>query len=115
VADADRDALAARMADVTPRGDGAHLLAAWHQLRDSCLWRPWFATDPAHALANGPDPDVPRLHAILTDWMRGGAEGRRTLQAAMAIPLPPGTETIAPPPDRHARAAAILHSLARMR
>jgi pimeloyl-ACP methyl ester carboxylesterase len=119
VPDSDRAAMAARMADVTPRGDGAHLLAAWHQLRDTCLWRPWFATDPAHALPNGTDPDVPRLHAILTDWMRGGTEGRRTLEAAMAVPLsavlPTDAAIIAPPRDRHACAAAILHSLARMR
>ncbi len=119
VADDDRATMLARLADVTPRGDGAHLLAAWHQLRDACLWRPWFAADPAHVLPNGTDPDVPRLHAIFTDWMRGGTQGHRTLAAAMAVPLaavlPEAARIVAPPPDRHARAAAILHALAQSR
>jgi pimeloyl-ACP methyl ester carboxylesterase len=119
VADDRREATVRHMVDVTPRSDGAHLLAAWHQLRDACLWRPWFATDPAHAISNGTDPDVSRLHAILTDWMRGGTEGRRTLAAAMAPKLsdvlPPGATVIAPPDDRRARAEAILHALERAR
>jgi pimeloyl-ACP methyl ester carboxylesterase len=133
VADEARDAIAKHMADITPRPDGSHLLAAWHQLRDMGLWRPWFATDPAHAIPNGADPDVPRMHAILTDWMRGGTEGSGTLVAAMATPLsvvlPPaaafvmlpdhpwsagrGPNAVAVPDDRHARAAAILRLLDR--
>jgi hypothetical protein len=87
------------------------LLAAWHQLRDSTLWRPWYAADPAHALDRGTDPDVPRLHAILTDWMRGGTEGAATLRLAMALPVPPGARTVSPSGDRHARAAAVLAAL----
>jgi pimeloyl-ACP methyl ester carboxylesterase len=126
VPDAARDAMARNMVDITPRRDGSHLLAAWHQLRDMGLWRPWFATDPTHAIPNGTDPDVPRMHAVLTDWMRGGTEGRETLEAAMA----PGLSAVLPrdtvgvitlpnhpwsaghehtvPDDRTARAAAIL-------
>ena len=119
VPDAERGAVVAHAADVTPRRDGTHLLAAWHQLRDASLWRPWFATDPAHAVDNGTDPDVPRLHAILTDWMRGGPEAARTLAAAMAVTLsevlPHDACIITPPPERHACAAAILHSLSRKR
>ena len=87
VADSSRAALTGGMADVTPRIDGAHLLAAWHQLRDRSLWRPWFQRDPAHALPAGTDPDVPRLHAIMTDWMRGGAQGSVLLQAGFSQPL----------------------------
>jgi len=84
-----RDGLVEAMADVTPRGDGAHLLAAWHQLRDSRVWRPWFEPTPPNALDIGTDPDVPRMHCILADWMRGGTEGRATLAAALATKLSP--------------------------
>ncbi len=63
------------------------MLAAWHQLRDRSLWRPWFERDPAHALPAGTDPDVPRLQAILTDWMRGGRTGHALLAAALSQPL----------------------------
>jgi pimeloyl-ACP methyl ester carboxylesterase len=122
-----------RMTDITPRNDGAHLLAAWHQLRDMTLWRPWFEATPAYAIDAGPDPDVGALQATLTDWMRGGTAGKATLTAAMEHPLagtvPPGAALVAAPdhpwtaslqglplypsePDRRRRAAAILRALA---
>ena len=108
VPDAIRAMTIAHMPDVTPRIDGAHLFAAWHHLRDATLWRPWFQRDPAHAIDAGPDPDVPALHAVMTDWMRGGTAGHQTLAAALAISAPPG---LAAPQDRRARAAAILQGL----
>jgi pimeloyl-ACP methyl ester carboxylesterase len=133
VPEAMRAAMIDRMADVAPRSDGAHLLAAWHQLRDTCLWRPWFETVPAHAIPFGHDPDVARLQAVLGDWLRGGTAGRATLAAAMAGPLPlqelegrvaavvlsghpwsAGWEvpTHAAGPDRLERAEAVLRALA---
>lgn len=75
------------MVDVTARPDGGHLLAAWHQLRDARLWRPWFLRDPAHAIACGTDADASSLHATLTDWMRGGTAGHATLRAVLGPPL----------------------------
>jgi pimeloyl-ACP methyl ester carboxylesterase len=87
VADSIRTELAAAMVDVTPRYDGGHLQAAWHQLRDRSLWQPWYQRDTDHALNAGTDPDVPRLQAIMTDWMRGGTQGRATLAAALDQPL----------------------------
>ncbi|MGA3397856.1 MAG: alpha/beta fold hydrolase [Acetobacteraceae bacterium] len=135
VADTARASLVHHMTDVSPRREGGHLLAAWHQLCDTGLWRPWFVSDPAHAIPNGTDPDVPRMHAILTDWMRGGTQGRATLAAALAAPLDAlalraGAALLLQPghpwsalhaawaagrlpvcevaDDRHARAAAIL-------
>jgi pimeloyl-ACP methyl ester carboxylesterase len=140
VPDTSRAALVQHMTDVTPRREGGHLLAAWHQLRDTGLWRPWFAADPAHAIPNGTDPDVPCMHAILTDWMRGGTQGHATLAAALAPTLdevvPTKDVALVLQPghpwsiehaawatdrglalrevvdDRHARAAAILELLA---
>lgn len=123
-----RAAIRDAMVDVTPQPGGGHLLAAWHQLRDTSLWWPWTEPTPATALDFRTDPDVPRLQAVLADWMRGGAGGRVTLQAALAAPLaldgldggviaPPGNPWSAPlaglpltpcGPDRHNRAAAVL-------
>lgn len=77
-------------ADPIPRLDGGHLLAAWHQLRDRTLWRPWTDRRPETARTFGTDPDPTRLQAILTEWMRGGpGAGRATLAAALAEPLEP--------------------------
>jgi pimeloyl-ACP methyl ester carboxylesterase len=135
VPDQVRNAMLDHMVDVSPRIDGSHLLAAWHQLRDTTLWRPWFEPTPAHAIDAGPDPDTTALQAVLTDWMRGGVSGRATLAAAMgqslagilprsaalvATPGHPWTDllgsTLALPtqfagPERRSRATAILHAL----
>jgi pimeloyl-ACP methyl ester carboxylesterase len=114
VPDTARDGLMTHMADLTPRSDGSHLLAAWHQLRDSCLWRPWHTRLHATALEIGPDPDVGRLHAIFSDWLLGGTEGRRTLAAALSIPVPAGAVAIeGVGPDPRTRAQAILGALDR--
>ncbi len=89
VPDDERDAALSHFPDVSPRGDGTYLLAAWHHLRDRCLWRPSYETNPAHAIPFGTDPDAARLHVILADWLRGGLAGRATLAAALAAPLAP--------------------------
>lgn len=111
VPDADRAATLDHVVDTSPRIDGSHLLAAWHQLRDASLWRPWFQRDPAHAIDAGLDPDVLALQAVLADWMRGGPAARQTLAAAMAD-APGDAPVITPGTNRHARAASILHALA---
>ncbi len=85
--DAARGGLTQHMTDVTPRRDGSHLLAAWHQLRDARLWRPWYDGRPEQALDCGTDPDIGALQAVLTEWMRGGTEGAATLAMALASPL----------------------------
>jgi pimeloyl-ACP methyl ester carboxylesterase len=87
VPDGARAGLLEAFTDVAPREDGSHLLGAWHQLRDDTLWQPWFQRDPAHARNVGTDPDVARLQAVLTDWMRGGLAGKATLAAVLAEPL----------------------------
>jgi pimeloyl-ACP methyl ester carboxylesterase len=97
VPDAARHAVLAAMVDVTPRIDGTHLLAAWHQLRDATLWRPWFERTPGTAIDAGTDPDVARLHAVMTDWMRGGTAGAATLRAALAEPLPAAATALVAP------------------
>jgi pimeloyl-ACP methyl ester carboxylesterase len=128
VPEAMRPLMAGQMTDLTPQSNGGHLHAAWHQLRDACFWRPWFQSTPAQTIPFGHDPDVPRLQAVLADWMRGGLEGRATLATAMATPLPADATAIVQPghpwatglanptieaaPGRQVRAAAILQALA---
>ena len=87
VPDEMRAELTRHTSDVTPRRDGSHLLAAWHQLRDRTLWRPWYDAQPEFALNCGTDPDVGTLQDQLTDWMRGGTQGAATLTAVLAPPL----------------------------
>jgi pimeloyl-ACP methyl ester carboxylesterase len=87
VPDGAAEVLRTAFPDVAPRRDGTHLLAAWHTLRDRELWCPWTDTTPAAARDFGTDPDVPSLHAVFTEWMRGGTASRRTLDAALSVPL----------------------------
>ena len=107
VPDVARAGLLEHFADVAPRPEGGHLLAAWHQLRDATLWRPWHETTPAHAIDAGRDPDVDGMQTVLTDWMRGGTAGRATLAAAFAADLrPPAGTTLLLRPD-HPWSAAL--------
>jgi hypothetical protein len=112
VPDEARSHVCDRMVDVTPRPDGTHLLAAWHQLRDMTLWRPWFEATPAHAIEAGPDPDVGGFPATLTDCMRGSDAGKAALEAVMAYPLagplPPRSAVVAAPDHPWTRALADL-------
>jgi pimeloyl-ACP methyl ester carboxylesterase len=96
VPDGAGEALRAAFPDVAPRRDGTHLLAAWHMLRDRELWWPWTDTTPEAARGFGTDPDVPRLHAVLTEWLRGGIAGRATLDAALSVPLGSVLAPVAP-------------------
>ena len=82
-----RTQLVREMADVAPRLDGRHLHAAWHQLRDRSLWRPWIQRDPDHAIDMGTDPAPDILQDVLTEWLRGGAASRQLLASALAEPL----------------------------
>lgn len=90
-----RSLLAAALPDVAPQRDGTHLLAAWHALRDREIWRPWTETTPEAAIDCGTDPDVPRLQAVLTEWLRGGTGVATTLAAALGAPLAPQLAGIA--------------------
>jgi hypothetical protein len=51
--------------DVTPRWDGAHLVAAWFRQRDALLFRPWFDRRRASAIPLG-TPDLDALQARVT-------------------------------------------------
>ncbi len=97
--DAARDGVLQHFADVAPCEHGGHLLAAWHQLRDAGLWRPWHTRTPSHAIDAGSEADLGAMQAVLTDWLRGGTAGRATLAAVLAEPLrpPPGTHLLTRP------------------
>lgn len=139
VPDTERAALVGNMTEIAPRRDGAHLLAAWHELRDRRLWRPWYAPTPENAYTT--EPDVEALSGAMVDWMRGGIAGATTVQAALrpalaksiaaiaartiiiTIPVHPWTAVMAyfaakhgvpfreAKPERMARATSILEAL----
>jgi hypothetical protein len=59
--------------DVSPRTDGAHLLAAWFMLRDRRLWLPWHRRTAAGIPRDGtPELGGRSLHAELVELMKCG-------------------------------------------
>ncbi len=53
-----------------PTADGAHLLTAWHMLRNAEMSWPWFSRDGAAARRIRPELDPARLHDMLVDVLR---------------------------------------------
>jgi pimeloyl-ACP methyl ester carboxylesterase len=82
--DHEREAILQRyFLDLTPRDDGAHLLAAWQMARDLFLSFPWFDTRAAARL----DRDIPPaavVHAVTMDYLRAGADYALAYRLAFA-------------------------------
>jgi pimeloyl-ACP methyl ester carboxylesterase len=55
--------------DLTPRWDGAHLVAAWRYLRRRALFTHWDRPDPAHRKPQEPQLDPAQLNAELIDLL----------------------------------------------
>lgn len=58
---------------IEPQWHGGHLLAAWHLVRDSRLFFPWFERNRTGARRIAPDLDPHRLHLEVRDLLK--AEG----------------------------------------
>jgi len=91
--EAEREELAADYCiPLTPRRDGAHLLAAWTMLRDRELNWPWYAGSTASIRRRTPDLDPERLHAQTLDLLRQpdayGALAAGCLRRDVAAALP---------------------------
>lgn len=70
LADAERARLGDSYApDVTPTWDGSHWLRAWHHLRDSELWWPWFERTREHVRTN-PRIDPASLNLRVREAMK---------------------------------------------
>lgn len=97
--DEDRARLPARYAPpVTPTWDGSHWLRAWHHLRDSELWWPWFERTHRAARTATPriDPEVLTLRvreamkqpeSYQAAWEAGLGYAWRERLAAVRVPL----------------------------
>jgi pimeloyl-ACP methyl ester carboxylesterase len=54
-----------------PRPDGAHLVAAWHQVRDMFRFWPWYAQSAGSRLG-GSEPEPEALHALVHGMLLAG-------------------------------------------
>ncbi|MBB4704528.1 pimeloyl-ACP methyl ester carboxylesterase [Sphaerisporangium siamense] len=66
------DQLANYLPPVRPRGDGAHLVSAWHQVRNMYLYWPWYREEPAARLPAAAMPSPERLHEVTTGLLEAG-------------------------------------------
>ena len=78
-----RKQIADHVVDITPHRAGGHILAAWHLLAESEIWKPWFEQRPDRARPLPADLDVLALDAAITEWMRGGPSYRHMARAAL--------------------------------
>lgn len=81
-------ALAARYApDLAPSWEGAHLLRAWHFLRDQELWHPWFDRGRAAIRASAPRIDPVDLTRRVREILKQPLSCAPALRAALSYPL----------------------------
>ncbi|WP_433496512.1 alpha/beta fold hydrolase [Sphaerimonospora sp. CA-214678] len=82
------DQLAHYLPPVLPRGDGAHLVAAWHQVRNMFLFWPWYREEPGARLAAAM-PSPGSLHEMTTGLLEAGEAYPLAYRAAFTCdPLP---------------------------
>lgn len=74
--------------DLAPCPSGAHLLTAWHMVRDSLLYRPWFAPTRTTRKAVEIGVDVHALHERFVDTVVSGPAFARTCRALCDRPWP---------------------------
>lgn len=75
---------------------GAHVVEAWHQVRDAMIFDPWYAVDQAHRIHRSvPDPRT--LHRRVVDMICAAGQWRDGVRAALSFDvdaaqaaLPPG-------------------------
>lgn len=68
-----------------PEPHGEHLLRAWHTIRDSQLWWPWYRNDRTHRRPTGPSsPET--LHRLVLEFLKSGPTYRLSYSAAFRYP-----------------------------
>ena len=88
---ADTDAwLAHGLPAITPVWSGGHLLEAWHLVRDSRLFSPWFRREPAGIRPGEPDLDDARIHQEVRDLLRANGAWQALLRDALGYRGPAG-------------------------
>jgi pimeloyl-ACP methyl ester carboxylesterase len=77
---------------LTPHWSGGHLLEAWHMVRDSRLYSPWFRRAQAGIRPGEPDLDDRRIHRDVGDHLRANGTWQALLRDALLHQRsPPGT------------------------
>ena len=71
---------------VAPVWDGSHWLRAWHHLRDSELWWPWFERTHRAARTAAPRIDPPALTARVREAMKQPESYGAAWQASLGYP-----------------------------
>lgn len=68
-----------------PQRHGEHLLRAWHTMRDSHLWWPWYRNDRTHRRPTAPSsPET--LHRLVLEFIKSGPTYRLSYSAAFRYP-----------------------------
>jgi pimeloyl-ACP methyl ester carboxylesterase len=65
---------------ITPVWSGGHLLEAWHLVRDSRLFSPWFRREPAAIRPGEPDLDDVQIHREVRDLLRANGAWQALLR-----------------------------------
>jgi pimeloyl-ACP methyl ester carboxylesterase len=68
---------------ITPVWSGGHLLEAWHLVRDSRLFSPWFRRGPAGIRPGEPDLDDAHIHRDVRDLLRANGAWQALLRDAL--------------------------------
>jgi pimeloyl-ACP methyl ester carboxylesterase len=84
------DWLAQGLPPLEPVWSGGHLLEAWHLVRDSRLFVPWFRREPAGIRPGEPELDDAGIHREVCDLMRANGAWQALLRDILGYPLPPG-------------------------
>jgi hypothetical protein len=84
---ADPSLAAAYAPDLTPSWEGAHLLRAWHFLRDQELWWPWFDRGRSAIRENEPRIDPADLTRRVREVLKQPLSCAPALRAALAYSL----------------------------
>jgi pimeloyl-ACP methyl ester carboxylesterase len=73
--------------EIRPAWHGGHLQEAWHVIRDSRLFFPWFRRERAAIRRHEPRLDVASIHGEVTDLLRAGGSWQALLARALDYPL----------------------------
>ncbi len=79
-----RDWVARQVPDLSPALDGTHLWRAWHHVRDSALWSPWWQRTRATAQSTAL-PAADELHARVVDLMKAAPAYAAAIECDYAL------------------------------
>ncbi|MGA0028006.1 MAG: alpha/beta fold hydrolase [Steroidobacteraceae bacterium] len=75
------------MNDLAPRWHGGHLLAAWHMMRDSALFQPWFERTQTGIITGSGAPDPEEINQRVLSLLRSPHATADAWRAHLDYPL----------------------------